>query len=384
MSEKAIRTFEEIGRIPGRILKYLLSDHHVESIDENTPYEERLRLMKREELLICIRAGFYGVMCGIGIVWITFLARPFEPDNFTNDFKETAIYFTITIGCGVLLTMIELIFIYIDTIRTARSIALIAGLRPAIVSDDEVTDELIASLMYAGLKAPNSHVSMYGIDPREHINKIVLIFSMVAHKSKVAISRIIIKALYRRIFVRLAGRTASRSVIETASIPVFAIWNFIAVKQVMREIRIRTTVPLLMDELINELYPNGFEALSEKQQNACLVAMKSQVTGVADFHPNIKLFFDRVIGERIDEKKNVFENEVKSLEEIVMSMTENDRAIVLRTFVVVCAMDGRIKRRIRAESKRISVVCPEYNHQSLVAWKRYFLHGGNKPESFVI
>jgi len=380
VSQKAIQKIGDIGRIPSRILRYLLSDYHVESVDENTPFEERLRLIKREELLICVRAGLYGVMCGIGIVWITFLARPFEPNDFSNNIKDTAIYFIFTIGCGVILTMIELIFIYIDTIRTARSIALIAGLRPAVVDDDEVTDELIASLMYAGLKAPNSHVSMYGIDPREHTNKAVMIFSMAAHKSKVAISRIIMKALYRRIFVRLAGRSASRSVIETASIPVFAIWNYLAVKQVMREIRIRTTVPLLMDELIEELYPKGFGSLSATQQNACLIAMKLQVTGVADFHPNIKLFFDKVLAEHIEDNGDLFGDDFEEFENVLKNMSSGDRDVVLRTFAILCGMDGRIKRRIRIKSKEVALQCPEYKHESLLAWKRYFLHGGERPQ----
>jgi DNA-binding MarR family transcriptional regulator len=149
--------------------------------------------------------------------------------------------------------MIELFFIYVDTIQTARKIALISGLRPAIIDDDDITDELIVSLMYAGLKAPNSHTPMYGINPREHVNKIVLIFGMAVHKSKVAISRIILKSLYRRLLARLWGRTASRTVIETASIPVFALWNFIVVRRVMKEIRIRVTLPLLMNDLQENL-----------------------------------------------------------------------------------------------------------------------------------
>lgn len=379
MSEKAIQTFEEVGRIPGRILRYLLSDHHVEAVDEDTPYEERLRLIKREELLISIRAGLYGTICGIVIVWVTFIARPFEPSDLTSDMKKTVIYFIFTIGSSIIFTMLELVFIYIDTIRTARTIALISGLRPAIIGDDEVTDELIISLMYAGLKAPNSHVPMYGINPREHANKAVLVFGMAAHKSKIAISRIVLKALYRRILVRIGGRTASRAVIETASIPVFAIWNFFVVKQVMREIRIRTTVPILMDDLVKELYPNGFDALNHTQQSACILAIKSQVTGVADFHPNIKMFFEKVIKENISEGENIMEDNVTRFEEILATMNESDRRVALRTFGIACGMDGRIKQRIRAESKRIARICPEYNPISIIAWKRYFLHGGEMP-----
>ncbi|HIG20188.1 MAG TPA: hypothetical protein EYQ78_05395 [Candidatus Poseidoniales archaeon] len=379
MPDSALQTFEEIGRIPGRILRYLLSDNDTELVDRNSPFDERLRLIKREEKLICIRAGIYGVLCGISIVWITYLARHFEPSDLTADLKATAFYFAITIGSGIILTMIELFFIYVDTIKTARKIALISGLRPAIIDDDDVTDELIVSLMYAGLKAPNSHSPMYGINPREHVNKIVLIFSMAVHKSKVAISRIILKSLYRRVLVRLGGRTVSRAVIETASIPVFALWNFIAVRRVMKEIRIRVTLPLLMNDLQENLLPNGFDNLTKMQQKATLLAIKSQVTGVADFHPNIKLFVERIFAGSYHENEDVFENIDGNLEQILKSMSAEERRIPLRIFCAVCGMDGRLKRRVRAESKRLSILCTEYDKHSLKKWRDYFMHGTSIP-----
>ena len=379
MPDSALQTFEEIGRIPARVLCYLLSDNDGELVDSNTSFNERLRLIKREEKLICIRAGIYGVLCGIGIVWITYLARSLEPSNLTADLKVTALYFGITIGSGIILTMIELVFIYADTIQTARKIALISGLRPAIIDEDDITDELILSLMYAGLKAPNSHSPLYGINPREHVNKIILIFSMAAHKSKVLISRIILKSLYRRLLVRLSGRTASRAVIETASIPVFALWNFIAVRRVMKEIRIRTTFPLLVDDLEKDLLPNGFDNLTEIQQKATLLAIKSQVTGVADFHPNTKLFVERIFAGSYHANEDVFENINGSFGEIVATMNEDERRIPLRIFGAVCGMDGRLKRRVRTESRRLSILCSEYDKHSLKKWRDHFMHGTPIP-----
>ena len=373
MSVKAIQTFEEIGRIPGRVLKYLLSDHSLDFIDDDTSFEERLRLIKREEKMICVRASLYGVLTGIGIVWVTFLATPLEPNDNT-DWQKLVIYYFVIIGIGIVLTMIELVLIYIDTIRTARNIAIISGIRPIIVDDDETIDELIVSLMYAGLKAPNSFQPMYGINPREHINKLLLMFGAFAHKSKIAISRVIVKSLYRRIWIRLWGRTASRGIIETASVPVFALWNFIVVRRVMQEIRIRTTVPLLMDDLLEKLYPNGFNNLTKKQRTACLLAIKSQVTGVADFHPNIQLFIGKIgITTILNEG-----DEMDRFEKIITSMTASEREVALTTFNAVCGMDGRIKRRIKKEGKKLELLCPEYEYKSLFSWKKYFMNGKNE------
>ncbi|MBT4066840.1 MAG: hypothetical protein HOE76_06445 [Euryarchaeota archaeon] len=370
MTEKALQTFEEIGRIPGRILKFLLSDHSLDFIDDNTSSEERLRLIKREEKLICIRAAMIGIISGLGIVWATFLATPLEPDSNSNGL-QIAKYYCVIIGVGVVLTMVELVLIYIDTIRTARNIATISGIRPVMVDDSEAADELILSLMYAGLKAPNSYQPKYGINPRAYISKFFLMFSLAAHKSKVAISRVIVKSLYRRIWLRLWGRTASRGIIETASVPVFALWNFIVVRRVMQEIRIRTTVPLLMDEILERLYPDGFNNLTKQQRLACCLAIRSQVTGVADFHPNIKLFIEKVGLTTIQNEGD----EMYRFGIVVKSMQVSDREVALRTFNAVCGMDGRIKKRIKNEGRKLQLLCPEYEYKSLFSWKKYFLNG---------
>jgi len=119
--------------------------------------------------------------------------------------------------------------------------------------------------------------------------------------------------------------------------------------------------------------------MSEMQQKATLLAIKSQVTGVADFHPNIKLFVERMFGVNFHGNEDTFENISGSFNEVVAKMSVEERRIPLRIFGAVCGMDGRLKRRLRTESKRLSILCSEYDHRSLKKWRDYFMHGTSIP-----
>jgi hypothetical protein len=115
------------------------------------------------------------------------------------------------------------------------------------------------------------------------------------------------------------------------------------------------------------------------QQNATLLAIKSQVTGVSDFHPNIKLFVERMFGDNFHGNEDAFENISGSFNEVVAKMNVEERRIPLRIFGAVCGMDGRLRRRVRAESNRLSILCSEYDKDSLKKWRDYFMHGTSIP-----
>ena len=379
MAARVVATLEGLGKLPWRVLQFLLSDHHLDHVSDEMSRDERQKLMKTEERLMTLRAGLYGVLSGLGIVFVVLLAEPYRPQSFSADWWATIFFYSITGGFGIFITIFELFLIYADTLRTARSLALISGIRPAVIDDESAADELVLSLMYAGLRAPNSHEEMHGINPREHLSRVMLLFGMVAHKSKIKITRVIIKTLYRRILVRVTGRTASRAAIESISVPVFAIWNMIAVHRVMREIRIRSLVPLGLEEVEQKLYPAGFEALSSQQKVACLVALKAQVVGVFDFHPNVKLFLQNLIQKLSKEEHIEFQNNTNSLIQIIENLALEDRRIVYLTFCAACGMDGRIKRKHKKTLRQLKPLCPSCKDNSPKDWRKFFLSKTDTP-----
>ncbi len=382
MALKVVKTVEEMGRLPLRILNFLLSEFHPKKQTDDLSLKERQDLMWREQLMMIIRAGLYGIMSGIGIVMVVLAAEPLRPESLTESWIESAKYYGVTASFGIVITILELAVIYADTLRTARAMSVISGIRPRIIHDETATDEMILSLMYAGLRAPNPHEELYGINPREHLNKLFLLLGMAAHKSKIKITRIILKSLYRRIFVRVSGRTASRAVIETISIPVFALWNMIVVHRVMREIRIRALVPLHLDELEDMLFAEGFENLPKKKRTAVLLAIKSQVVHVHDFHPNVTLFLDRLLHRISPEEILEFEENQDDFIRFLEIIDEQGKQTAIMVYCVTCGLDGRIRRRHRKMFKRLEKISPEAARCSPRRWWRYFLSGGERPFDF--
>ncbi len=379
MAARVVATLEGLGKLPWRVLQYLLADHHLDNLNESMSIDERQRLMKIEERLMVLRSGVYGILSGLGIVFIVLLAEDYRPETLSEDWWATLAFYSITGGFGIFITIFELMLIYADTLRTARSIAIISGIRPPIIDDESATDELVLSLMYAGLRAPNPHEELHGINPREHVKRIMLIFGMVAHKSKIKVTRVIVKTLYRRILVRVTGRTASRAAIEAISIPVFAIWNMIAVHRVMKEIRIRSLVPLAIKEVEEKLYNNQFNNLQKGQKIACLLALKSQVIGVYDFHPNVKLFLERLLNSVEKSEKDEFYGSNVTLLEAVKILPQEERKIVFQTFCAACGMDGRLKVRHKKTLRQLKLLCPSCGDCSPKKWRKFFLSKATIP-----
>ena len=102
----------------------------------------------------------------------------------------------------------------------------------------------MVALVNAGLQTPNNTGEFFGINPRKHISRLQVVFAAIFLKTKVSGSRAIIKMMWKRFAIRVFGRTVSRGALELASLPVFAFWNMWVMRSTIRELRMRSEMPL--------------------------------------------------------------------------------------------------------------------------------------------
>lgn len=332
-------------------------------MDPALPRTERIRTLERVGRRAVLTSALLGAITGFLIVIVAFAATPLEP-GAGADIWDHVLFYTIIFGGGGFLTAIELFLIYAVTMRTAREIAILAGMRPAEALDDEAEASLLLTLNHAGLEAPNSTSSLHGIDPIISIPRWRLIFAAAAYKAKVSATKLLMKALWRRIVVRVLGRSASRAVIEIVSIPVFAGWNAIVTRRVMLELRVRALGPETVRDAIAHLYPEGFGAVDDATRVVCLMAVRSQITGVADFHPNVADLLDQLVlahGRQpadLDGDGEVDDGERRAwMQSAVVDhstgLEPRNHLLVVRTFAMACALDGRLRPSHRKTLRRL-------------------------------
>ena len=344
--------------------RILIRPSNVQPIDQSLSRRERIQKLSKVGRKAILLSGLLGAITGALIVVVAIMASPLEPGN-NPSWKENTLFYGVIFGVGGFLTAIELLLIYVITMRSARTIVVMNGINPQNAFDDDAERTLLLSMIHAGLEAPNSTIPLHGIDPIVNVPRWRLIFAAAAYKAKVSATKLIMKALWRRIIVRVLGRSASRAVIEIVSIPVFAGWNAYVTRNVMLELRVRVLGNETVDDAIDYLYPEGFGSIDTMARQACLVAVRSQITEVADFHPNVSLMLEKLVQEHdlhpadFDGDGDVTPEELDRwrrgcLLEIADELDEVQREIVTRTFAMACALDGRVRRQHRKTLKKLT------------------------------
>ncbi len=354
----------ELGIAIRMAFRILIRPTNVQPLDENLSRKGRIQKLSKVGRRAVLWSSLLGAITGVLIVAVAIIAAPLEPTDDAS-WKETILFYGVIFGSGGLLTAIELMLIYVVTMRSARTIVIMNGIQPENAFDDDAERALLLSMIHAGLEAPNSTIPLHGIDPIVNVPRWRLIFAAAAYKAKVSATKLIMKALWRRIIVRVLGRSASRAVIEIVSIPVFAGWNAYVTRNVMLELRVRVLGNETVDDAIEYLYPEGFGSIDTMTRQACLLAVRSQITEVADFHPNVTLMLEKLVAEHdlhpadFDGDGDVTADELERwrrgcLLEIADELSEQQRELVTRTFAMACALDGRVRRQHRKTLKQLT------------------------------
>ena len=342
---------EGVGLMVKLAVRILQGPMRYERLPPGTSRSEKVAALRPIERAAIFRSALYGVFAGGIVVLTAWLLIPYEPAA-GEPWQAYVPVFVFLLLAGVIATVLEMMLIYYDTMRSSRAVAARLGISPNNLHDDSTEAALVLSLIQAGIEAPNPRGPRYGIDPRIYIPHWRLVSASVLYKLKVTATRIVARALWRRILFRLLGRSAGRASIEAVAIPVFAIWNVIVVRSVMREVRVRALGKEAVDELESYLFPLGFAALPGGVRLACLRAVRSQVTLVADFHPNVSMMLDRMIAAHGSDMVEQEQPECL-LAASVHDLPADARQTVLLTFAATCALDGRIRRKHRRKFKQL-------------------------------
>ena len=243
--------------------------------------------------------------------------------------------------------MVELSVMYFLSLRNARIIASLNG--QSTIAED-IDEQVMVALVNAGLQTPNNTGEFFGINPRKHISRLQVVFAAIFLKTKVSGSRAIIKMMWKRFAIRVFGRTVSRGALELASLPVFAFWNMWVMRSTIRELRMRSEMPLREDELVAYITMN-----SDDSSDLCLDTIEEHIFCLGDVHPNVERVFKRIYENR---NKQVWKttSEQRFAQRNLDQYSRPQLYTAIRTLVVTMAIDPRPRRKQNKLLKELNEV----------------------------
>lgn len=263
------------------INRFLYSFRNSDELEINNRLEADKRLDSLCMLAIT-RAGFAGAISGMLVSLIAFGLFPWESKSDSNNLM-IAIIISIS---GVVMTSIELLFLYRDSLGTAARMAKVLGIPDEELNKIDLEQSMPRWLIYAAMGAPGHRGVLFGIDPLAKIGKYGLIIRKILTKIRVIGSASLFKSILRRIWVRMIGRVATRATVNLLALPIFVILNILGMRHTMNEMRSRLVGYELTPKIISHAFPEGIEKISSGLNYALQLGISEQIMNARYIHPN--------------------------------------------------------------------------------------------------
>ncbi len=244
-------------------------------------------------------------------------------------------YWGVVIGVTVVAAILEIIFLYWDSLRAVHRMTRAAGFDPFGQNASEDQAAVANALARAALELPNPTESAFGVNPHREASKLKLLFASLVYKVKVSITNFAVKILVRRI----AGRALVRTWLPFVAVPGTAAWNGIVCYVVLREARIRVMGPSAAHELIAAIFDQGI-TLSPEGRITLVRAVASSIVRTEDLHPNLQAVLIEVL-RRVDDSLPDNIDDSRAFLEQVQRLDKHEQKMVLQTLAAAAIIDGR-------------------------------------------
>jgi hypothetical protein len=249
---------------------------------------EELRTIRWLEISAVILAAVSGIASGALIggleIWLNFTIT--DTDESWSRWVE---YWAIFLGVSVVISAVEIVFLYWVVLWRVARITSIAGLR---LSEQEVEQVIAIGLSRSALDLPDPQEPIYGIDPFQRVPRWRLWAYAVMYRLKIGATSFIVRVMLRRIL----ARAAVRALIPLVAIVVYAIWNAIIIGWIMRGSRVRAAGPVAIEELAENVR-SKLDGLDEHARRLMLTVVAEVIIRSENDHPNFVLLLGRLFQE---------------------------------------------------------------------------------------
>ncbi|AHF00071.1 LBF_2804 family protein [Thioalkalivibrio paradoxus] len=323
----------------------------------------QIRRLERSAVLLAALSGMIsGALIGGLEVWLN-VTMPDASESWARWIE----YWVIFLAGSILVSVVEILFLYWVVLRRVARITSIAGLH---LSEQEIDQVIAIGLSRSALDMPDPRQPIYGIDPYARVPRWRLIAYAILYRLKIGATSFITRVLLRRVLARAAVRVF----IPLIAIVIYAVWNAIIIGWVMRASRVRAAGPLAVQELGQRLQAERTR-LDEPTRRLLLEAVAEAIQSGGTAHPNLQLLLGRLFQElAIPPGSLTLDWAVHH--DALADLPPEVQDLLLALVTVTTILDGRPRRAQKRFLKRLYAACGRrFDARFTATVYRDFFHG---------
>jgi len=244
------------------------------------------RIERRTKAVAALAGAISGALLGAVEIW---LGPGVVQVTDSTRWREQLPYWSLFISLAVAVSGAEILYLYWFVLRAVARISSIAGLS---LSAREIEQLIARGLSRAALELPNPRQPIHGIDPYARVPRWKLAAYSILYRLKVGATSFVLRVVLRR----MLSRATLRFFIPLVAIPVFALWNGLIARWIMREVRVRVAGPLALDDLGRRI-AKARSDLSHDARRLVVEAVGEAIIRGEDAHPNYAVLLMRLFDE---------------------------------------------------------------------------------------
>lgn len=299
--------------------------------------------MRRVQAGAIFRSALAGALSGGASAAAEIIAEPLLPPGAALFSADGLKYWAFLGGVTLLAAVLEILFLYWDTLRSVHELAREAGLE-LFGKDRQTSDEaLVDGLARAALELPNPIDLSARVNPHREVKKWRLVLASLAYKAKVGVTNFLVKMLVRRMLGRVAVRSVLGALVPFVAVPVTATWNALVTWRVLREARIRAMGPSALAELV-ELAFSDVSNLSAQGRLSAMRAVAAAIVRTQDLHPNLVRMLS-IVSKRAGDTGNNELDDVGQFLVTLKTLAPEEVRLSLQLLALAVAVDGKVTSR---------------------------------------
>ena len=327
------------------------------------------RIERRTKIVAALAGATSGALLGFAEIW---LGEGALDVTGANPWREKLPYWLIYVTLTVLVSGVEVLYLYGYVLRAVARISSLAGLS---LSAREVEQLVARGLSRAALEIPNPRQPIHGIDPYARVPRWKLVSYAILYRIKVSATSFVLRVLLRRIL----SRAALRVFIPLVAILVFAIWNALIARWVMREVRIRVAGPLVVQQL-GERVAADRGKLDEESRQLIIEAVGETILRGEDAHPNYALLLSRLFEDLAIAPESV-RIDWDASRAALGKLDPQAQNLLLTVLTVAAILNSRLKRAQRDMLADAFNLCGRpFSLQAVMTLRREFISGQGLSE----
>ncbi len=257
-----------------------------------------------------------------------------------NDVADPVKYWLLFGGATLVAAVLEILYLYWDTLRSMHQLASVAGL--TLLGEGEESSVLVDGLARAALELPNPIEGPHGINPRRESSKWQLALASLVYKAKVGITNFLVKMLVRRMLGRVFVRSVVMNFLPFVAVPITAVWNGIVSWLILREGRIRAMGPSAAKAMVAHIFDGV--TLSPEGRLAVVRAVGAAIVRTQDLHPNLVALLNEVTARTVVTEQL---DDVSLFLSSVARLSAGEQRVMRQVLAVALIIDGRFTVRER-------------------------------------